>query len=78
MIKADTNSQEAYYIGLMNAAGFRNKDIEKPLIGIVNSWNEVNPGHRPLRELAERVKEGVWAAGSTCRRRATEWRRSAA
>ncbi|WP_270553756.1 dihydroxy-acid dehydratase [Cloacibacillus evryensis] len=65
MIKADTNSQEAYYIGLMNAAGFRNKDIEKPLIGIVNSWNEVNPGHRPLRELAERVKEGVWAAGGT-------------
>jgi dihydroxy-acid dehydratase len=54
---------EAYYIGLMNASGFRNKDLDKPVIGIVNSWNEVNPGHKPLRELAQYVKEGVWAAG---------------
>lgn len=64
-MKADTNSSEAYYVGLMNAVGFRNKDIDKPLIGIVNSWNEVNPGHKPLRDLAERVKEGVWANGGT-------------
>jgi dihydroxy-acid dehydratase len=35
------------------------------MIGIVNSWNDVNPGHKPLRELAQYVKEGVWAAGGT-------------
>ena len=56
---------EAYYMGLMNAAGFRDKDIRKPIIGIVNSWNDVNPGHKPLKELAQYVKEGVWAAGGT-------------
>ena len=31
----------------------------------VNSWNDVNPGHKPLKELAQYVKEGVWAAGGT-------------
>ena len=62
---ADKERDEAYYVGLMNASGYRNKDIDKPLIGIVNSWTEVNPGHRPLRELAQFVKEGVWAAGGT-------------
>ena len=57
---------EAYFIGLMGSVGYRKKDIsEKPVIGIVNSWNDVNPGHKPLRELAGYVKEGVWAAGGT-------------
>lgn len=56
---------EAYYVGLMNACGYRDKDLKKPLIGIVNSWNDVNPGHKPLKELAQVVKEGVWAAGGT-------------
>lgn len=56
---------EAYYMGLMNSVGYRDKDIRKPLIGIVNSWNDVNPGHKPLKELAQYVKEGVWAAGGT-------------
>lgn len=64
MAHIDENA-EAYYIGLMNAAGYRDKDLEKPVIGIVNSWTEANPGHRPLRELAQYVKEGVWAAGGT-------------
>jgi dihydroxy-acid dehydratase len=56
---------EAYYVGLMNAVGYREKDLHKPMIGIVNSWNDVNPGHKPLRELAQYVREGVWAAGGT-------------
>ncbi len=54
---------EAYYRGLMHSVGYRRKDLDKPQIAIVNSWTEVNPGHEPLRKLAERVKEGVWAAG---------------
>lgn len=62
---ADTERKEAYYVGLMNSCGYRNKDLDKPTIGIVNSWTEANPGHKPLRELAQYVKEGVWAAGGT-------------
>lgn len=46
------------------AAGVKYKDIqEKPVIGIVNSWNEITRGHMPLRLLADRVKAGVSAAG---------------
>ncbi len=61
----DIRPQRAYYNGLLHASGFRTCDLKKPLIGIVNSWNEINPGHRPLKELAQYVKEGVWAAGGT-------------
>jgi len=56
---------EAYYRGLMHSVGYRSKDLERPLIGVVNSWTDVNPGHLPFRYLAERVKEGIWAAGGT-------------
>ena len=35
----------------------------KPLIAIANSWNEVCPGHEPLRQLAEEVKKGIIEAG---------------
>ena len=62
---AKSERYNAYYVGLMNACGFRNKDIDKPVIGIANSWTEANPGHKPLRDLAQYVKEGVWAAGGT-------------
>lgn len=62
----DQDMTEAYFIGLMGSVGYRKKDIsEKPIIGIVNSWNDVNPGHKPLREIAGYVKDGVWAAGGT-------------
>ena len=54
---------DAYYIGLMGSTGYRDKDLKKPIIGIVNSWNDVNPGHKPFKELVNYVKEGVWAAG---------------
>ena len=54
---------EAYYVGLMAGSGYRMKDLRKPVIGIVNSWTDVNPGHKPLLELARNVKEGVWSGG---------------
>jgi dihydroxy-acid dehydratase len=54
---------EAYYRGLMHACGFRAHDLSKPQVAVVNSFTEVNPGHQPLRALADRVKEGIWAAG---------------
>ncbi len=56
---------EAYYVGLMNSVGYRKKDLLRPVIGIVNSWNDVNPGHKPFKELALAVREGVWAGGGT-------------
>lgn len=57
------NIAEGYYEGLMNAAGYRDEDLKKPVIGVVNSWNDVNPGHKPFKELVTYVKEGIWAAG---------------
>mgnify|MGYP005840516483 CR=1 FL=1 len=53
----------AYPRALYRAMGASDADFEKPLIGIVNSWTEANPGHYHLRQLAEWVKEGVHRAG---------------
>lgn len=57
------NLQEGYFVGLMNACGYRNSDLEKPIIGIANSYSDVNPAHRPFKQLVEYVKEGIWARG---------------
>lgn len=43
--------------------GLSNEDLEKPIIGICNTWSELNHCHRHLREVAEAVKRGVWQAG---------------
>ncbi|MBC7259344.1 MAG: dihydroxy-acid dehydratase [Chloroflexi bacterium] len=56
---------EAYYRGLMHAVGYRKQDLDKPQIAVVNSWTDVNPGHLPLKDLSQRVKEGIWAAGGS-------------
>lgn len=49
---------------MMKAAGFSDKDIRlKPHIGIPNSFLEGSPGTAHLRQIAQAVKEGVWAAG---------------
>ena len=50
---------------LFNAMGFGPEDLQKPLVGICNSFNEVIPGHIHLREIAEAAKLGVAAAGGT-------------
>jgi len=54
---------KTYQRALYKAAGYSDKDLKKPLIAVANSWTELNPGHRHLRETAERVKEGIWEAG---------------
>lgn len=56
---------EGYFVGLMGSSGYRKEDIKKPIIGIVNSYTDVNPGHKPFAELVKYVKEGIWAAGGT-------------
>ena len=45
--------------------GFSNSDLEKPLIGVANTWSELVPGSYNLRALAEKVKHGIYAAGGT-------------
>ncbi|MGN1129025.1 MAG: dihydroxy-acid dehydratase [Candidatus Flemingiibacterium sp.] len=48
---------------LIKSMGYTDHDIEKPIIGIINTWAETNPGHYHFRQLSEAVKRGVWAAG---------------
>ena len=50
---------------MLRAAGFDRADLQKPLIGIANTWTEIGPCNLHLRELAEFVKEGVRQAGGT-------------
>lgn len=49
--------------GLMCGMGYSAEEQRRPRIAVVNSWNEYNPGHVHLKELAERVKAGVRDAG---------------
>ena len=48
---------------LLKSMGYTYADIEKPIIGIINTWAETNPGHIHFRQLSEAVKRGVWASG---------------
>jgi dihydroxy-acid dehydratase len=48
---------------LLHAVGVSSSDMQKPFIGIVNSYNEIVPGHMHLDIIAKAVKEGVRAAG---------------
>ena len=50
---------------LLYALGFTREELERPLIGVVCSYNEVVPGHMNLDKIAEAVKAGVRAAGGT-------------
>lgn len=50
---------------LMKAVGFTDEEIQRPLIGIANSANELIPGHIHLNQIVEAVKAGVRMAGGT-------------
>lgn len=49
--------------GLLCGMGITIEEQNRPLIAVVNSWNEYNPGHIHLKALAERVKQGIREAG---------------
>jgi len=49
--------------GLLKGMGYSDDEIEKPLVAVINSWNEYNPGHVHLNKVAERVKLGIREAG---------------
>ncbi|MFW9852562.1 MAG: dihydroxy-acid dehydratase [Candidatus Thorarchaeota archaeon] len=55
----------AYKRALYRGCGFSIDDLQKPIIGIANSFTEINPGHIHLNKLAELVKKGVQEAGGT-------------
>ena len=48
---------------LFNALGFTKEEMDKPMIGIVSSYNEIVPGHMNLDKIVEAVKLGVAMAG---------------
>ena len=50
---------------LLGAMGYTVSQLRKPLVGVVNSFNEVVPGHIHLQQIARAVKDGVLAAGGT-------------
>ena len=56
---------KAPHRSLLKALGFTDAELERPLIGIVNSQNEIVPGHMHLDVLADAVKAGVRMAGGT-------------
>ncbi len=57
--------QQAPHRSLFNALGLTKEEINKPLVGIVCSYNEIVPGHMNLDKIADAVKLGVAMAGGT-------------
>ena len=57
--------QQAPHRSLFNALGFTKEELDRPLIGIVSSHNEIVPGHMNLDKIVEAVKMGVAMAGGT-------------
>jgi dihydroxy-acid dehydratase len=48
---------------LLYSLGFSREQVERPLVAVVNTWNELHPGHFHLNRIAGKVKEGVLMAG---------------
>jgi len=57
--------QQAPHRSLFYALGFTKEELERPLVGIVSSYNEIVPGHMNLDKITEAVKTGVLIAGGT-------------
>ncbi len=54
-----------YYRATYKSMGFSSDDLKQPIIGIANAWSECVPGHYNLRQVAQRVKDGINRAGGT-------------
>ena len=48
---------------LLYAMGISPEDAKRPIIGLVNSWNEMNPGHFPFKDVIAEMKEEIYKAG---------------
>ena len=58
-------TQQAPHRSLFNALGLTKEEMDRPLVGIVSSYNEIVPGHMNLDKIVEAVKMGVAMAGGT-------------
>ncbi|MCR4658175.1 MAG: dihydroxy-acid dehydratase [Lachnospiraceae bacterium] len=56
---------QAPHRSLFNALGFTKEEMERPLVGIVSSYNEIVPGHMNIDKIVDAVKQGVAMAGGT-------------
>ena len=68
MMKSDSvkkGMQQAPHRSLFNALGMTEEEMERPLVGIVSSYNEIVPGHMNLDKIVNAVKMGVAMAGGT-------------
>ena len=57
--------ERAPHRSLFKASGYTNEQIRKPLIGVVNSYTDLVPGHMHLQQISRAVKDGVLMAGGT-------------
>lgn len=55
--------ERAPHRSLLYALGIRKEELGKPFIGVINSYSEIIPGHKHLREIAEEVKAGIRERG---------------
>lgn len=58
-------TENQYYRATMKSMGFTTEDLKRPIIGIANAWSELVPGHYNLRQVAQRVKNGIYRYGGT-------------
>ena len=67
-MRSDTvtkGKQQAPHRSLFNALGMTQEEMDRPLVGIVSSYNEIVPGHMNLDKIVNAVKQGVAMAGGT-------------
>ena len=57
--------QQAPHRSLFKALGYTKEELDRPLVGIVSSYNEIVPGHMNLDKIVNAVKMGVSMAGGT-------------
>jgi len=60
-----TRPQWSLNRALYKSMGYSDYDLERPMVGIANSWNRVVPGHYNLNQVSEYVKQGIFQAGGT-------------
>jgi dihydroxy-acid dehydratase len=68
MMRSDamkSGPQRAQHRALLYAMGYTRREIDQPLVGVVNSYNQISPGHVHLDDLVDAVVRGVSLGGGT-------------
>lgn len=63
--KVKAGVEHAPHRSLLKADGYNDEQMRRPFVGVVNSFNEIAPGHMHLQNIARAVKDGVLVAGGT-------------